>query len=122
MTLPSVSPTKTFTCFSCQGDGVRPFSKIFKGHFIYHICKSECLPIALQKLGLINGDDRSFTSPVNITVQSPTSAFVNVSRSPINRSPASGSLATVKEDEDMDLKQIQELGNSVKRKFEEDKK
>ena len=130
MTLPTISPQNNFTCFSCSQEVVRPFSKIFRGHMIYHVCSSKCLPVALQRLGLICGDDRSFTSPVNISVQSPTSAFVNTSRSPIHRSIGSPNLNAItlpiipevseEEEEpakyspDMDFKQLNELGKRRK--------
>ena len=133
--IPSHSPTNTFLCFACNTRGDKIFAKVNRGTFQYVLCKPECLAVALERLGLVNGTDRNtqntsqstdrlFKSPVNISVRNSPSAFVNSDRSPLQRSPGSATLNTIQDDtesdedtpslvSDNDIKQVQKLGKRL---------
>ena len=118
MSIPATSPPTTYTCFSCQKPRETIFAKINRSALQYPICNPACLTVALTRLGLINSEDRDFTSPVNISVRQSPCSFVNSERQVIQRSPGNPNLDKL-EDTDVvnydpeGLQQIRQLAKTT---------
>lgn len=111
---PTTLPKHNFTCFSCSQPSDKPFAKINRGEFQYVMCEAKCLTVALNRLGIIVDGTRDFTSPVNITVRTSPFSAVNVTKSPLQRSPGSRMINTIEaksdSDSDNDADQVRRLG------------
>lgn len=103
-----------YMCFSCEKRSNVIFAKINRSALQYVVCDSNCLNVALERLGLIGADVAGFRSPVNITVRNSPTAFVNTQRSPISRSPGSTEIDRIGTTDEIDsdpdcLKQVEIL-------------